>query len=196
MIRRLVFLLAATALLGGFVTTFGTTAGTAQDIESQGRKGAERAASYINPDTGLATENPNVKPNSECGRPDQLDGQILSEDGSTDNNVHNDACLFRNGGRFDGKASFEIRGVGVFSACPDPDGAGPKTSATKQGGKRCFLTGYQESGGAMDGDLEYHARVNNDSRPGSSFVTFCGDPDDNGCGDARAKDQIEIRWRR
>lgn len=202
MISRLMFLLIAALLIGGTATGLGTIRGSAQEdgasadgaVEADGRGGPDNAKSYINPDTGLPTENPNVKRNSECRTPDQTDRQELSDPGSTNNNVHNDACLTRNGKRFDGKASFEIKGVGEFSVCPDPDGAGPKTSAIKNNGKRCYMTGYQETG--MDGDDEYHARINNTMKRGESNVTFCFDPDDNGCGDANVKDSILIKWMR
>jgi hypothetical protein len=85
-----------------------------------------------------------------------------------------------------------ISGVGTFSACPDPDNAGPRTSAIKDGGTRCYETGWQEKG--IDGDKEFHARINNDSTPGTTKVVFCYDPNDNGCADARVKDSIMISW--
>jgi len=40
-----------------------------------------RAASYINPDTGAATANPDVDPGSSCYRPDQSDKQAFSPAG-------------------------------------------------------------------------------------------------------------------
>lgn len=190
MARNLFFVLVAMLVVGGFATSLGATAGAAQDVGTAGGRNALKARSYINPDTGLATENPNVDPDSECGTPDQRDAQRLSGPGETNNNVHNDACLSRNGMRVDGQVSFEIRGVGTFSACPDPDGAGPKTATNT--GKRCFLTGYQETGTA--GDNEYHARINNSTTPGTSTVTFCSDAQNNGCRDATASDQVVIRW--
>lgn len=190
MARKLFFLLVAALVVGGFATSLGSTVGAAQDVGTATNRNPVRARSYINPDTGLATENPNVNRNSECGTPDQADRQMLSDPGATNNNVHNDACLFRDGERFDGKASFEIMGVGTFSACPDPDGAGPKTSVNS--GKRCYMTGYQTTG--MDGDTEYHARINNSTNPGTTDVTFCSDPQNNGCRDAASSDKIVIRW--
>lgn len=151
-----------------------------------------RAFSYINPDTGLATFNPDVNANSECETPDQSDTQNLSPMGTVTNNVHNDACLFRNGVAVDTQVSFEISGVGTFSACPDPDGAGPKTGAILQGGKRCSLSGYQTTG--MAGDMEYHARINNTDQPGTTTVMFCADADNNGCTDEKVKNQIQVLW--
>lgn len=181
------------------------------------RGGPDRAVSYINPDQGLATFNPDVDPRSSCNRPDQQDTQKVSPAGSTANNVHNDACLFggsssgsRDGGSygggwndggwnggsggsygyFDGPASFEISGVGTFNACPDPDNAGPKTAAG-QDTQRCYQSGYQMKD--MAGDREFHARINSQIA-GTSRVTFCYDPENNGCADARVKSQISINW--
>ena len=61
------------------------------------------AASYINRDTGMATENSNIKVPSNCRTPDRYDeAQPVSPAGSTANNVHNDACLLDNrGGKAD-----------------------------------------------------------------------------------------------
>ncbi len=195
MIRKAMFLLIAILALGGLGVGLSPMTGTAQDLTAGSRgNGPERAASYINPDTGLATENRNVEKDSECRTPDQKDRQKVSPAGSVENNVHNDACLFKNGnGPFDGPVSFEIDGVGVISACPDPDGAGPKTAAVKNQGKRCYLTGYQETG--MAGDEEYHTRTNSDGRTGEAVITFCHDPNDNGCRDAKVKDKISIIWK-
>lgn len=108
------------------------------------RNRPNRAVSYSNPDTGAATTNPDVDPNSSCFSPDQYDVQQLSNVGMTNKNVHNDACFF--GGRswswggyggsqekVDGPATFESSGVGVISACPDPDNAGPKVAVLSNG---------------------------------------------------------------
>ncbi len=79
-----------------------------------------RASSYINPDTGAATANPDVDPGSNCYRPDQSDKQKFSDPGTTNRNVHNDACfLDRDGNKLNGPASFQSSGVGSISACPD-----------------------------------------------------------------------------
>ncbi|CAN5759520.1 hypothetical protein BH24ACT3_BH24ACT3_07250 [soil metagenome] len=56
------------------------------------------AVSYINPDNGLATANPDVDPASGCGdvdgeAPDKDDTQPVVTDPMTDN-VHTDACIF------------------------------------------------------------------------------------------------------
>ncbi len=205
--RKAMVLLIAILAIGSLGVGLGPMAGTAQDLDAETRRGGpDRAASYINPDTGridpntgMSTENPNVKRNSECRTPDQKDRQRVSPQGTNDNNVHNDACLFTaNGRNFDGPVSFEIEGVGEFSACPDPDNVsiidnGPKTAAVKNMGKRCYMTGYQETGAA--GDLEYHARLDSSVR-GESVVTFCHDPQDNGCRDAKVEDTIRIVWKR
>lgn len=165
--------------------------------------GPTGASSYINPDTGAPTENPNVDPFSECETPDVYDVQPLSTK-SKDRNVHNDACLFKRGERFDTRAAFQSTGRGFISACPDPDDRtafggnnGPKTARLKDtnGDGRddlCILGGYQTTG--QPGDTEYHARMNNTTRAGRQHVTFCYDPDRNGCRDENVQDEIEIRW--
>jgi hypothetical protein len=161
------------------------------------------AAPYINPDTGAATANPDVNANSECETPDRDDDQVLSPAGSASANVHIDACLFQGslgGTRIDGPATFESSGVGVISACPDPDGAsGPKTamlSDSNNDGKadRCTQSGFQMTG--ADGDTEFHARMNNSDTPGTQTVVFCRDENLNGCSDEQVKNTVEIRWRR
>lgn len=159
------------------------------------------AASYINRDTGMPTENSDVNFYSSCRSPDREDYQALSDKGTTNRNVHNDACLFygrySDGRPFDGPVSFDASGVGVISACPDPDGAGPKTAVlTDRNGDgrkdRCRQSGYQTKGTA--GDLEYHVRLNNDSTPGDQYVTFCYDKNGNGCADESIKKTIVIHW--
>ncbi len=69
---------------------------------SDGR-GDVRAASYINPDTGAAAENPDVNRNSSCTNPDQRDEQRLCDpDGAgpeyaalsdTNRDGRNDLCF-------------------------------------------------------------------------------------------------------
>lgn len=169
---------------------------------SWGGNGPYRAVSYINPDIGAATANADVNANSSCSEPDQFDTQTLSPDGTTRNNVHNDACLFggsdRSFGdepRFDGPATYESTGVGVISACPDPDGAGPKTATLSADRKRCIQTGFQVKGVAGDG--EFHARLNNTSAlggAGTQRVVWCYDPELNGCADARIKSTVSVNW--
>lgn len=158
----------------------------------------DKAVSYINPDTGAATANPNIDPNSSCLSPDRYDeAQKLSDPGTTNRNVHNDACFFGRDGKtkVDGPASFQSTGVGAISACPDPDGAGPKVAILSADRKLCFQSGYQQKG--MAGDLEFHARMNNDSTPGTQKVVWCYDENRNGCDDERdLKDRIEINWTR
>ena len=161
-------------------------------------RGEVRAASYINPDTGAATENPDVNRNSSCTDPDQRDKQRLSDRGTVNRNVHNDACFLDDKGeKVNGPASFQSSGVGSISACPDPDGAGPeyaRLSDTNRDGRNdlCFQSSYQVTGAA--GDLEFHARLNNTSMPGTQYVVWCADADANGCRDERVKDDITIKW--
>ncbi len=157
-----------------------------------------RASSYINPDTGAATANPDVNPMSSCFRADQYDMQRFSDAGMANRNVHNDACFLDfNGNKLDGPASFESRGVGFISACPDPDNAGPKTARlTDQNGDGrmdlCFQTGYQNKG--IAGDLEFHARMNNTGMAGTQYVTWCSDRNANGCSDEWNRSSIRIDW--
>ncbi len=96
--------------------------------------------------------------------------QKLSDPGATNRNVHNDACFFE-GYRSDGNvsdidapATFDSFGVGSISACPDPDGAGPKVAVLSDRNgdgrnDRCFQSGYQDKGqlGVVDvaGDFEF-----------------------------------------
>lgn len=149
------------------------------------------AVSYINPDTGAATANPDVDPSSSCESPDQYDTQNLSTAGTGDRNVHNDACLFdRRGNDVDAPVSWESYGVGVIFRCPDPDGAGPKVAVLT--GNRCFQSGFQTTG--MAGDGEFHIRLNNTDTPGRQDVAFCYDPENNGCYDAKIVSYIGIDW--
>lgn len=163
------------------------------------QEGPLTPASYINPDTGKPTENPDVDPNSECETPDQADDQPLVVDPKTDN-VHNDACLFdASGARVDTQATFESSGVGTITACPDPDGmddpanmVDDKTAmlsdANGDGGNdRCVLSGYE------DANTEYHTRLIS-TTAGTQTVTFCADPEGNGCADAAATNIITINW--
>jgi hypothetical protein len=200
-------LTAAVLVAGGI-----TMAASSQAGEGSGRL---KAASYINPDTGAATENPNVNPNSSCRNPDRRDRQRLSDADMSNRNVHNDACLFRAGEKVDGIVTFKSRGVGGISACPDPDMVnvlmdGPKVSFTHDHNgddvvDHCHQSGYQEKETA--GDREFHIRLNNTSKAGKQRVVFCYDPDQNpsaaaaeqpgghGCGDERAKRKIVIKWK-
>lgn len=157
-----------------------------------------RAVSYINPDTGADTANTDVDPNSNCFAPDQYDTQRLSDAGTANRNVHNDACFLDDrGNKVNGPASFQSYGVGFISACPDPDGAGPEFSLltdTNGDGRAdlCFQSAYQTKG--MAGDFEFHARMNNTSKPGTQTVVWCSDKDMNGCGDERNTSTIKINW--
>lgn len=157
-----------------------------------------RASSYINPDTGAATANPDVAPGSSCFTPDQYDMQAFSPAGTATKNVHNDACFLDDGLKVDGPASFESRGVGFISACPDPDNAGPKVAVLSDrnaDGRNdlCFQSGYQMKSAA--GDLEFHARMNNNTgMAGTQTVTWCSDSDRDGCSDEWNKSTIRIDW--
>ncbi len=162
-----------------------------------------RATAYVRNDAGLATFNPDVNPNSNCATPDYDDIQALSAPGSTANNVHIDACIFGSAAGpgatvsdVDVPATFELFGVGTISACPDPDGAGPKTAVRHDHNgdgnfEHCHLSGYQSTG---TGALEYHARVNNTSQPGQSRVLFCYDANQDGCLDESVRNQVAIGW--
>ncbi|MGH9270996.1 MAG: hypothetical protein ACRDZ2_06965 [Ilumatobacteraceae bacterium] len=152
-------------------------------------------ASYINPDTGMPTANPDVNPGSECETPDQTDTQALGDESTGAGNVHNDACLFdAQGADVDAQVAFESTGVGVISACPDPDGDGAKTATNSADRTRCVQTGF-ETGGSNGpaGDGEYHIRLVSGTA-GTQTVTFCADPEGDGCANASSTDEISITW--
>jgi hypothetical protein len=180
----------------GGSTSSGDSYGASYD-RGDGRDGV-RAASYINRDTGAPTENADVNRGSSCANPDQYDRQRLSDPGTANRNVHNDACfLDRQGQKVNGPASFQSSGVGFISACPDPDGTGPEYSRltdTNRDGRNdlCFQSSYQMTGAA--GDLEFHARLNNNTTAGTQYVVWCADADANGCRDEWVKDDITIKW--
>ena len=179
----------------------------------------ERAVAYVNPDTGAATENGNVNPNSDCEAPDQKDRQRVSAEGGSERNVHVDACLQDGQGQpFDGMVTFASRGAGSISACPDPDQSVAQAPQVMNGSKvatvhdhngdgrndHCHQSGYQMKDAA--GDEEYHVRLNNDGAPGRQKVSFCfdaeqdpaadasGQPSGHGCGDSDVKSKVLIRW--
>ena len=174
---------------------------------SDGRDGL-RTVSYINRDTGAATENPDVNKDSSCFNPDQYDMQMFSDAGTANRNVHNDACFLDDRGNKAGKgigATFRSSGTGFISACPDPDGAGPERAvlADKNGDGRadsCFQSSYQDRGvlGTADvaGDFEYHARLNNNNAqtPGEQQVKWGLDRDGDGFIDDRNDDDIKVDW--
>lgn len=178
-----------------------------------------KAVSYINRDAGAATENTNISSNSSCFSPDRFDeSQKLSSLASGnpgDRNVHNDACFFGSsysgsyGGssssqKINGPATFVSLGVGYISACPDPDDRtltggtnGPEIAFAQDRNNDgridfCFQSSYQKKG--IAGDKEFHARLNNNSTPGEQNVTWCYDPDRNGCSDERVKNAIRVNW--
>ncbi len=152
-------------------------------------------ASYINPDTGMPTMNADVDPGSECETPDQTDTQTVGDEATGAGNVHNDACLFdAQGGDVDLQVAFESDGVGVISGCPDPDGDGPKTATNSADKTLCVQTGF-ETGGANGpaGDGEYHIRLVSGTA-GLQTVTFCADPEGDGCANAASTDEISVTW--
>jgi hypothetical protein len=197
MIRRTsaVVFLGASVAAAGFLALSGPAVG--------GASTAVRATAYVRADAGLATFNPDVNPNSNCATPDSDDIQANSPVGSTANNVHIDACLFSAAapitamvGDVDIAATYEIFGVGTISACPDPDGDGPKTAVRHDHDgdgrfEHCHQSGYQSAG---TGALEYHARVNNTAGFGQTRVVFCADANQNGCSDEAVRSQAAIGW--
>ena len=113
--------------------------------------------------------------------------------------------LRRTSKKLDGPASFQSFGVGFISACPDPDGAGPKVailSDTNGDGRndRCVQSSYQDRGvvGVADvaGDFEYHARLNNNTATvGTQDVKWGLDRDLNGLDGSRGNnDDIKVTW--
>ena len=123
--------LTATLAVVGAVTAGAQT----YNYDYWGSREVRIAASYINRDTGAATENPNINVPSNCRTPDRFDeAQTVSPAGSTANNVHNDACLLDSrGNKLDDGATYESYGVGIINACPDPDNAGRRTAVLDAG---------------------------------------------------------------
>ncbi len=204
---------AMVAFVGASISVLGLLgAGTAQASHDGGYGSGSggdnfRAVSYINPDIGAVTANPDVNQNSSCFNPDRSDNQQFSAPGSTARNVHNDACFLDDRGNKVGNgigATFESRGVGYISACPDPDGAGPqfaRLSDTNGDGRndRCTQSSYQDQGtvGVADrpGDFEYHARLNNNTATaGQQNVRWGLDRDLNGLDYRGTNDSIIINW--
>lgn len=203
---------AVAALIGASIPVLSLLgAGTAQAYDSSygGWGGGDnfRAVSYINPDIGAATANPDVNQNSSCYNPDRSDDQQFSNPGATNKNVHNDACFLDDRGNKVGNgigATFETRGVGYISACPDPDGAGPqfaRTADTNGDGRidRCTQSSYQDLGtvGVADrpGDFEYHVRVNNNTASaGQQDVRWGLDRELDGLGYRGTSDSITVNW--
>jgi hypothetical protein len=157
------------------------------------------AVSYINPDTGKPTANPDVDPNSGCGdeageAPDKDDTQAVVTDPMTDN-VHTDACVFDDAGeRIDVQVAFQVSGVGSIFACPDPDGmdvpgmeADDKSATLSNGDTLCVLSGYE------DANEEYHTRTVSDVA-GTQTITFCADPEGNGCDDTDLTSVTTVTW--
>ena len=145
----------------------------------------ERPVAYVNPDTGKPTLNPNARASSDCGSPDQSDTQPLGDEATGTGNVHVDACLFDGTTKVDTKAAFEVSGVGKVTACPDSDMTGPKT-ATKTD-TSCLHDGYEEA------NSEYHVRVTS-ATAGVQTVTFCADPEGDGCANAESTSVVRITW--
>ncbi len=146
----------------------------------------ERPSAYINPDKGMPTENPNVAASSECETPERSDSQPLGNEADGKGNVHIDACLFRaNDDRVDTQAAFTVSGVGVISGCPDPDKEGPQTS--KKTGNTCVLSNFEAA------NREYHVRVVSGTA-GQQTVSFCADPEGDGCGNAESSSTVRVTW--
>lgn len=160
-------------------------AGLGVAAPAQAQTGGERPVAYINPDTGKETENPGVAAGSGCESPVQADTMALGDEGTGAGNVHVDACLFSGGERVDVKAAFEVTGVGVVAACPDADQAGPKAAVKTE--NRCVQDGFEEA------NSEYHVRVVS-ATAGVQTVTFCADPEGNGCADASGVSTVRITW--
>ena len=146
----------------------------------------ERPVAYIAPDTGKETENPGVDAGSGCDAPDQADTMELGDEGSGSGNVHVDACLFDGSTRVDTQAAFEVSGVGVIAACPDPDKDAAAKTSTKSG-STCLLSGFE------DANMEYHVRVVS-ATAGVQTVDFCADPEGNGCSDAEDVSTVRVTW--
>lgn len=145
-----------------------------------------RAVSYVNPDSGADTENSDVEPGSSCVTPDRSDTQPVGDPATGTDNVHNDACLLDAAGApVDTQAAFELTGPAEFSACPDPDDGGPKTATLS--GTTCILSGYEAD------NQEYHARIVG-TGTGTAQITFCADPEGNGCADAAVADDITVTF--
>jgi len=186
--RKRLAAIAATMCAG---VTFGIVGST--DVGAQ--EDDPNPASYINPDTGMPTMNPDVDPGSECETPDQSDTQAFGDEMSGMGNVHNDACLFdAQGGDVDAQVAFESTGAGVIFGCPDPDGDGPKTAMNSADRTRCVQSGFETGGANGDaGDGEYHIRLVS-ATAGTQDVTFCADPEGDGCANATSTDAISITW--
>jgi LPXTG-motif cell wall-anchored protein len=185
--KKRVAVIAATICAGATLSVVGSS--------NAGAQVALRPVSYINPDTGAATANPDVDPASGCVRPDQSDTQTVGEEATGAGNVHNDACLLdAQGANVDAQVAFQSVGVGVISGCPDPDGAGPKTATNSAARTLCVQSGF-ETGGANGaaGDGEYHIRLVS-ATPGTQTVTFCADPEGDGCANATATSVITVTW--
>ena len=188
MCTKRVAVIAATICAGASLGVIGSSSAGALQA-------GPRPVSYINPDTGAATQNPDVEPGSNCATPDQTDTQTVGDEATGAGNVHNDACLLDAlGANVDAQVAFQSTGVGVISACPDPDGAGPKTATNSAGRTLCVQSGF-ETGGANGavGDGEYHIRLVS-ATPGTQTVAFCADPEGDGCANAAATSAITVTW--
>ena len=174
--RRRVALAAALAL---------TAMGLLVAVPVQAQPAGVRPVAYINPDTGKPTENPGVAVGSECESPVQADTMALGDEASGAGNVHVDACLFDGAQRVDAQAAFDVSGVGVVSACPDADKEGPKTAVKSD--NRCLQEGFEQD------NSEYHVRVVS-ATAGVQTVSFCADPEGNGCADAGDVSTVRITW--
>lgn len=177
--------------------------------DSYGESTTLRAVSYMNPDTGAATEDADVDRDSNCFSPDRYDSQRLSDSGTANRNVHNDAYLFEGDGdrygdagsdrKVDAPASYDSSGVGFISACPDPDNAGPKYAIAKgrNGDGRIDVLALERlpgEGCRRRLRVPRLAEQHHDDRPAVRRLVLR--PDGDGCGDEKAKDRIVIDWPR
>ena len=202
------------ALSAGMLASTATGALAYGSYGSYGSYGENfRAVSYINNDRGTPTNNVDVADNSSCATPDRYDMQAYSTTGTANRNVHNDACFLDGGGNKVGRgigATYESRGVGFISACPDPDLTpatgtnGPEfaqlTDTNGDGRKdRCFQSSYQDRNvvnvNDAPGDFEYHARVNNNTAtPGDQNVKWGLDRANDGLDYRGNNDSIKVTW--
>lgn len=149
------------------------------------------ASLSVNLDVGAVSIDRTGDASSDCNGTGGNDGQTVSVSSGDPGTVHIgiDACLYDpRGNDLDAPISWDSSGSGFILQCTDPDGAGPKTAVVT--GNRCYQSGSQATGQAGDGG--YHLDLENASHPGRQDVTFCYDPENNGCQDARVSGSIRI----
>jgi hypothetical protein len=156
-------------------------------LPASAQEEAASAVAYVNPDTGKPTANGDVEPGSSCENADQQDTQVITTSATeATGNVHVDACLKdASGAALDTQASFDVSGVGEVFKCPDADMGGPKTSTKTE--TRCTHSGFESA------NSEYHIRLTS-SEGGTQTITFCADPQGDGCADASVTSTATITW--